>query len=203
MKFNTSSFKLLNSLYLLLMILAGSFLVSCGDDEKNEPDITDPDVIIPVIKIVDAQGNNLLNPNVPGNWYGAEMWAEYNGQIEVASWADYGDLAKQEKSRYYIPTYAGLYEYTECEYVQGDSPTDVTIIPDYNTTVLRFGHFTGEKDLNITAFFNIPGIDKTYRIEIFNKVTGNKKGEVTRWIKCDGVLCDGMDITLVVPHREE
>ncbi|MDE7426679.1 MAG: hypothetical protein K2M79_02625 [Muribaculaceae bacterium] len=188
---------------MLLLLVSGSLLTACGDDEKNEPLPIPSDVIIPEIKIVDAEGNNLLDPNVPGNWYGAEMWAEYNGQIEMALWADYGDQALQKNSRSYTPTYAGLYEYTECEYIKGDSASGVTVIPDFSTTVLRFGHFTGERDLDIDVLFTIPELDKTYHIQIYNKVIDINKKEVTRWVKCDGELCDGTIITLVLPHREE
>ena len=52
---------------------------ACSDNNDDMPDddmIWDISPVVASIQLVDEDGNNLLDPEVEGNWIGEPMWIE-------------------------------------------------------------------------------------------------------------------------------
>lgn len=76
------------------------FVVSCSDEDE----IIDYAPVSFSFEIVDASGNNLLNPESDG-YFGKNLSFEYNGKIYDCEW----DGPSMYQSRYYMPMFCGFY----------------------------------------------------------------------------------------------
>lgn len=96
---------------LLMMVWAcvmGACLTSCGDDDEPLIDVA------PVkftIEIVDAQGNNLLDPEFAGNILDKGLEMEYNGETYEAVINTESNALVAIMSRAYLPVFYGLQVY--------------------------------------------------------------------------------------------
>lgn len=96
------------ALGLMLALLLGA----CGKKGENpEPPIVDFTPINLVIEVLDADGNDLVNPNHPNTIVKSSVRAEIEGKFfELRSWVDARESRKPTKDvlRYYLPMWYGL-----------------------------------------------------------------------------------------------
>ena len=98
---------------LLMMVWAcvvGACLTSCGDDDVPLVDVPPVDFMI---EIVDAQGNNLLDPDFAGNILDKGLEMEYNGETYEAVINPESNAPVAFMSRAYLPVFYGLQVYEE------------------------------------------------------------------------------------------
>ena len=153
------------------------FISACDDFT-----ITDYAPVNIGIQIVDEKGNNLLNPEIPGNWFGQEFEVVYNGESYKAYWPG---TATQPESRYYLPTFRGL---TLEPHLLYDTPIE-TLYPKF---YFSFGEFDGAEDQDISLKFFVPGQSEPYDIRLVKKKSTN--------ITINGKKHKGSVVKIVLPH---
>lgn len=94
--------KRINYLYLLVMAIIALAMPSCSDEDEYY--ITDVYATILKVQINDADGNNLLDPDFPGNIIGEDISIEYEGETYSVNW----ESEKEVASRYYLPYFFGI-----------------------------------------------------------------------------------------------
>lgn len=159
---------------LLNLALAVLFLglMSCND--KDEP-IWDYNPYVLNIDIVDADGNNLLDPAVEGNIAGESILMGYNDLFYEMLTPD----TDNSPNRYYLPTFFGLVRQCGWDY-ETSTPT---------SWQLRWGEFdcavskTYNFDLYITCINRAP-----FSFEL--KITNKGNGEVYEELSVDGKKVD-------------
>lgn len=199
---NVIDWKILKKTICSLMVLAlcGIGFVSCGDDLADDhKHNSDPDPVMewdisPVlanIYIKGATGQNLLDPEVPGSWFGKDIWMDYNGKKEEAKWEN------PFYSRVYMAAYMGLYISYKFKLAGEGSSVN---IPDPTTHFLQFGEFDGAKNQDINCSLHFEGLDNVYNIQLTNRIVWkNNKPEITREVRLDGELMPNKDITITLP----
>lgn len=215
MKINNLLSKFKAGFLAVLLAVTGSVaLTSCSDDDDGPEDgaIWDIAPITLQIRLVDAEGNNLLDPKVPGNWYGTEMWMENNGKRYEIKWLDPDDLPKNgfapffvtpsENSRAILAEFYGFYMNT-LERTLGGTPVGVDSWPDLATTVLEWGNYDGMKNIHEYMIFGISELNQTYKLDMYHEFHWkDHQPASTTWIKCDGKFHDYEPLVLVLPKRE-
>ena len=193
--------------YLLMLFCAACIVgfTSCSSEDSPIPELNEEtestetrtdsdnsdDYIIwdmaPVnvtINVVDNEGRNMLDPAVDGNWSNADFKVVFKGET-------YSVFVPEDKpeSRYYLPTFVGLYKYAK--YVPDETSVPVS---------LKFGEFDGEDDNDISIQFIVPEIDKSYEMNVKTKVIRSPKDREViyeQWL--DGENVEGTNFTIVLP----
>lgn len=170
------------SALLLMTIMMG--LSGCNNDDVIW-DIYPANIIV---KIVDEEGQNLLDPDVEGNRVGCPMSMTYDGETYSAIW-DREELNRE--SRYYMASFRGLiWE----GILDSSSPA---------SHKLSFGEFQGDTDHTIDATFTVEGTGKVYVIRYEHKFKWKgKKPYSDDHIYLDGKKYDGNTIEITLPARE-
>ncbi len=214
MKINNLLSKFKTGFLAVILAVTGSVaLSSCSDDDDGPADdvIWDIYPITLQIRLVDSEGNNLLDPKVPGNWYGTEMWMENNGKRYEIKWVDPDNLpvnvpapffrSHSDNSRAIMAEFHGFYMNT-LEYIYGGNPVGTEISPDLATTVLEWGNYDGTKNIHEYMTFGIKELNQTYQIDLYHEFHWeNHQPKGTTWIKCDGVFHDYEPLVFVLPRR--
>ena len=140
-----------NVFFLGLLSCMTLLLAGCSSDE-----IWDVSPLVFHITVVNAQGEDLLNPETPGNITTDGIKAVYLGETY-----EYGvNASKIAATRYYMPRLYGL----------------MPFITNNGTTEMTFGELDGAKDYSkeeITIVWN----DKTQDIITFSHTCKWKKGK--------------------------
>lgn len=176
--------------YLFLsLLLPGVTGCKNHNDEPDDDDgvVWDIGAAEIFIKILDKDGNNLLDPNMKGNWVGAPMFMVYNNEQYPAKWKQ-EDLTRQ--TRYYMAHFEGLVWNGVWTY-----------LPPQNLS-LEFGEFQGEANLDIEADFLIEEINTIYKIKYVHTFRWeNKKPHVENHIYLNGKEYDGNQVEIILPPR--
>lgn len=178
---------LLTQLLLLLSVLM--IFSSCGSDGPEDGVIWDIRPVGITIKLVDADGRNLLDPNVEGNWVNCPMMVGYNEKSYPAQW----ELPEQDKAtRAIFPMFYGLIW-------SGVFPWQ-----DSKSNTLYFGEFSGESNEKVEVTFAIEDLNTVYEIVYDHKIEWKKhKPHFDDHIYLNGKRYDGSSVEIVLPPRED
>ncbi len=137
--------KLFQFFAMSLLVLGLGAMTSCKDDDGPEEgviwDIYPTDIYV---ELVDEAGNNLLDPNVEGNWVGEDLYITYKGETYTAAW----DIQEEHGSRMYLPEFYGLIWTGRYSWEQKPR--------------LAFGEFSGEGNYDMSLTFGVPALDASY-----------------------------------------
>ena len=168
---------------LLQFFLAVAIITSvtgCSKDENADDDIIwdiAPSGV--VIQLVDEAGNNMLDPDVRGNWVGQPMWIGCGDNIFNVVWKNEDP---QKASRAYMPHFYGAI---------------------WSGNHLYFGEFDGAKSQDLKFTFGITAINTVYDIEYSHRlIWENKKPHFDDHITLEGNRINGNVLTIVVPENE-
>lgn len=174
--------------YILTAVMTIMTTAACSD--KND-DMPDDDMIWDIspagvcIQLVDEAGNNLLDPEVSGNWVDEPMWIEWNDKVFDAVWK-MDDL--QLPTRAYMPYFYG----TVWSGIWYD-----------NRYHLYFGEFDGVSSQNLKLTFGITAINTVYEFEYSHRFGWkNKKPHFDDHITYKGKQIEGNTLTLVLPKND-
>lgn len=143
MKKGKSYWKMFLLTFLLLTLCVG--LNSCGDEDS--PMIHDFRPVTINLKLVDAEGADLLVEGDPGSWFGKNISITYDGEVYEAKWD--GAPMPPYETRYYLAVFKGFYLYKPYE----------------GEPILIFGEFDGATDQHIECVLKIEGDPTEYNIE--------------------------------------
>lgn len=175
-------------LKLLLMLPAFMAFTSCDNDGPEDGVIYDIRPVGITIKLVDADGRNLLDPDVKGNWVNCPMTVGYNEEAYPAQW----ELPEQHRAtRAIYPMFYGLIW-------SGALPWQD---PKLNT--LYFGEFNGESNHKIEVSFGLEELNTVYEIVYDHKIEWKKhKPHFNDHIYLNGKRYDGSTVEIVLPPRD-
>lgn len=181
-----------------ILILLGTLtscacLSSCTSD--NGDMIYDLAGVGVEIKLVDAEGNNLLSPDTEGNWLGEDMFASCDDKTYPVSW-EYILYDDEHESRMYLPQFYGLACFPERKW-DGTAWTPVK-----NDNYLLFGEFSGHGDQHKIIVFSIEKLNTVWKIELDYTLTW-VKGEpnTKRSLKLNGKAVEKGPITIALPRN--
>ena len=162
---------------------------ACSDNNDDMPDddmIWDISPVVASIQLVDEDGNNLLDPEVEGNWIGEPMWIEWNDKAFDVVWKR-DDLQLPTKAilpLFYGAVWTGVW-------------TD-------NKYRLCFGEFSGESSQNLKLTFGITAINTVYEFEYSHRlVWKNKEPHFDDHITYKGKQIEGNTLTLILPKNDQ
>lgn len=182
--------KLKQIIMALVAVLPLTFMVSCSDDDDGDGpekgvmwDIYPVDIII---DIVDAQGNNLLDPDVPGNIVGQELTVDYEGKTYGTEWNALSLSPNQ--SRMILVEFYGLKHYL------------INRIHPYSSSrrwALFLGDLRGDCDYDTTMVLKYK--DREFEIRVVNNFEWVKHlPERDTRVYLDGVIQSGQKIKIVL-----
>ncbi len=163
-------------------------IASCSKDDDNDDIIWD---IVPsnvIIKLMDESSNNLLDPNVEGNWVGEELYLTFNGEIYPVDWEYDGTYGE---TRMILPYFTGLtwtgnLRWAETKYYW-----------------LQFGEFSGEGKHDMSLSLTVPALNSQYDFKFTHELIWNKQEpHFNDHIIYDGKDYKGNTLTLVLPHNK-
>lgn len=168
---------------LLILVAYVLCMTSCSEEGDVIWDVAPAGI---EIQLVDEDGNDLLNPEVEGNWVGAAMQISYDGETYDAIWSR-EDI--KPRSRYYMPTFIGL--------VWNGALYDDN--KDYN---LYFGEFEGTENHDMHLTFSIDGMTTVYEFEYKHDFSWKKnEPNSDNHIIYNGKKIEGSTIVLTVPRN--
>lgn len=177
--------------FLYFLTTAMMLMAAAACSDKND-DMPDDDAIWDIapaqvsIQLVDEAGNNLLDPEVSGNWVGEPMWMEWNDKVFDVIW---------KKDDLQLPTKALL------PYFYGAVWNGVWTDNRYH---LYFGDFSGESSQNLKLTFGITAINTVYEFEYSHRlVWQNKEPYFDDHIIYQGKQIEGHTLTLVLPKNNQ
>lgn len=170
-----------------IAIIGIVFVSSCDGPEKDM--IWDISPVGIFIDLVDEDGNNLLDPNVEGNWVGCLMTIKYDEEDFPALW----EMPDRENlTRYYMPMFYGFI--WEGAFNR----------PNNNFYSLYFGEFTGDQNHKIAVTFELEGHDSVYEIVYDHKFKWkHKEPHFDDHIYLNGKKHDGCSVEIVLPPRKD
>ena len=176
------------SLFVFSVAMMG--LAACSEEGN---DIKGNDIIWDIapsevrIQLVDQNGNNLLNPNVEGNWVDEPIELSTSDESYAAVWSR-DELRPQ--SRAYMPKFLGL---VWGEVIKGSNDSGY---------YLYFGGFPGDSDYDMSLVLSIPGIDSKYKFEYKHDCDWkNNEPKISNHIIYNGKKIEGETIKLTVPYN--
>ena len=177
---------------ILYFLLAAMMLATMGACSDNNDDMPDDDVIWDIypagvsIQLVDVEGNNLLDPEVEGNWVGEPMWIGWDDKRFDAIW-DSDDL--QQPTRAILPRFHGIVwtgVWTDKQYY------------------LNFGELDGASSHDLSLTLGITAINTVFDFEYSHRlVWKNKEPHFDDHITYNGEMIDGHTLTLEVPKNNQ
>ncbi len=179
--------KILGFLAVSIALLVTSSCTEEGDGPE-EGVIWDTAPTGVIIKIVDEADNNLLDPNVEGNWVGEDMFITYKDEEYPVDWEWDGTPVK---TRMIMPYFSGL---TWTGNLRGSEEKDYW---------LNFGEFSGEGRHDLSLTFHIPELDTNYVFKYTHEVIWKKhEPHVNDHIIYDRRELEGNTLTLVLPQNK-
>lgn len=177
------------TIYGFLIISMLIILSACGENDKDDElvvwDISPAEIII---KIIDEEGNDLLNPNVKGNWFGCAMNMGFDNELYPVKWG-ISELSGQ--SRVYLAHFKGMEWTYLCDGY--NNPTHY---------ILKFGEFQGETNRIIETTFMIEELNTIFQIKLDHKlIWENREPHFDDHIYLNGERYYGNTIVLTLPQR--
>lgn len=117
-----------NAVKALMLAAVGFGFAACDDDGPRDGEIWDIAPYMVEICVVDADGNDLLNPDNPDNILKDSITAEFEGNVYKVN------TERMAYTRYYMPQFYGLL----CYKPYGE-----------DHYMLEFGEFDGQKDAEV------------------------------------------------------
>ena len=143
-------FKLI--VFCLMGLIMCGVLSSCKKDEEDV--IWDYSPLAINIIVLDAEGHNILNPDVEGSLYGTAISVTYNDETYQTKWT-----SEDWNTRYLAPYFTGL------TFKPGKVWEDGQSHPVGELNHLSFGEFESSHDVTMYLTLHIPTLDKEYEIE--------------------------------------
>lgn len=161
---------------MLASMLAVVVLAGCSSsDEPEEGVVWDISPVTVLVDVVDADGNDLLNPEVEGNIVDGAASVDYKGQTYPVSWRTpyYG----YEGTRAYRATFQGALHH----------PVDrFKPVSAQNPWILEIGELAGDENYDVTMQLKIS--EKTYSIRVVNEFSWKKHNpRIETTVYLDGV----------------
>ena len=192
--------------YLLMLAAGVAMLLPIGcssqeepadsSEEKNTKTTTesssddDDDIIwdiAPVVvyaDVIDAAGNNLLNPDVQGNIVGETMTIEYHGDAYGVQW----ETLWPGYTRAYFARFYGMLHHPADRYKPASAQ---------NPWILEIGELPGDDDYDITLPLKYK--DQEFDIRVVNSFKWvNDCPDRTTQVYLDGKKCETQRITIVL-----
>ncbi len=181
--------KRFSNFIVIFCLLTSLFSCSEHNDEPDEGGTVIWD-IFPTgvnIRIVDEDGNNLLNPENEGNWVGEKMMMVYKDEIYPAKWTyeEYMPDTKAIWVNFYGLVWSGIF-------------------PDVNPegACLSFGQFSGESNHNISLTFMIECINTVFEFKFTHELEWiNNQPHSINYITYKGKRIEGKVLELVLPKK--
>ena len=180
--------------YFLMAITMLMTATACSENDIDiDNDMPDDELVFwdiyPVgvkIQLVDEAGNNLLDPEVNGNWVDEPMWMGWNDKSFHVIWKR-DDLPTQTRMmlpRFYGAVWSGVW-----------------IDQEYS---LYFGQFAAESSQDLKLTFGITAINTVYELEYSHRlVWENKEPHFDDHITYNGKRIEGNKLTLVLPKNNQ
>lgn len=173
-------------LYCFFITFALFVFSGCGNDDDIIWDISPAQI---VVRLVDRDGNNLLDPNVRGNWVNSSLSMAYDDVVYPAIW-NINDLTGF--SRAYLANFYGLVW-------PGMWGTNAS-----SSYVLKFGEFQGEDNKIIDATFMVEPLNCVYEIRYVHKfVWKNKTPHFDDHIYLNGKEYEGNTVEIILPVKSD
>ncbi len=178
--------KHVNKWCIYLLLLPFITLIACNKDDDFV--IWDISGVEAYIIIQNAEGQNLLTPDLPGSLYDTDISVEYNDEIYDAVWN------RENLSRYYLAQFHGL------TFNKGYSLIDDKVVDDPTKDYLSFGEFAGDTNQDLSFELKIKDYPDTYRVRIVHTFTWkkNEPKSDTR-IYLNGERIEGRIIRITLP----
>lgn len=174
-----------------LVLLAVALLSSC----KNDDVIYDIAPVQYEITLIDEDGNNLLDENLPDNLIGADIYVIFNGDRYDTNWEPPYTV---QASRYLMPTWYGLQVW---QYYKWENNGCFAIPGQYS---LQFGDFFGDEEQHLSIELVIPCRGVSYTIELIHKFKWkHNKPNSSTYLIYNGEEINGWRIEIVVPNSAE
>ena len=144
----------------LVSVLAMTLMVGCSDDGSDGPE---PDVIWDIaplsmyVSVVDAEGNDMLNPDAEGSISGESVTVKYENKTYETIW--HGMPLPEIKSRYIPAIFREIYHF-----VYREDPTKPA--PAGNPWVLNIGELPRDENYDVTLPLTLRG--RTYELRVVN-----------------------------------
>lgn len=169
---------------ILLSVSLLSTLLSCSSDNSDDLMIWDIYPTGITIRLVDADGRNLLDPDVEGNWVGCPMHIGYEDQAYSTIW-DRESIPLE--TRACMPIFYGLV-------------WDGAFGGNADHYGLNFGQFDGAENHHIVTTFSIEELNTVYEI-VYDRKFEWKKNEPhsTDYIYLNGKKSEGCTVKIVLP----
>lgn len=173
--------KISNQLLILASLLLAMFVSGCNEDV-----IWDVYPVNLSVEVMDAQGNNLLDPDVKGNIVGEALSLEYKGKTFDVMW-DGLEPGYMDETKAYLARFYGIWRGP----VSSGDPVSET-----NPRVLHIGELPGDENYDVTMPLKCK--DKVFNIRVVNRYKTKLNGapSVHTEIYLDGRKCDMPRIVL-------
>lgn len=182
----------------VLAVFASTMLFSsCVEGSGDSDDIVFWDIagVGVDIRIVDEDGNNLLNPTVEGNWIGEGFGVAYKDELYTPTWKYVGE---ENGSRKYFAKFYGL----ECLPVrEWKDKGGWTKVP--NEYYLSFGEFQGDQNQDVEFDFLVFERNCVDHIEMKHRIVWkNNEPHTSTEVTFNGKRVEGRTIEIVLPKRD-
>ncbi len=176
---------------ILVAVFMFPAMTSCSNYEEDKF-IWDINPIEVFITINDANGNNLLNPQITGTLFGKGIIAEFNGNPLETQWEDSYNL--NSESRTYLPTFYGF------TLREGIKVEENKSIPDPTKNRMMFGELDGTKNQDVSLKIKIEGYTETWEIKIDHRIEWIKRNpKITHVATLNGKEVDERNIVITIP----
>ena len=171
-----------------IITLVFLLLTSCEDNDNGNI-IWDIYPVYSDIYLMDAEGNNLLDPNTSGTLYGKQITVDYNGESFSVNWKP----ETEDTTRAYLAVFKGL------TFVKGYSLGESQTPTLLNENHLNFGEFDGAKNQNISFTLKIEGYTQSWEVNfIHNYKWKNGKPVISNHATLNGENVDGYSIEIIL-----
>lgn len=155
---------------------------SSSDDDDDA--IWDIAPVLVYADVIDAAGNNLLDPAVNGNIVGETLTIEYKGEAYGVQW----DTPWPGYTRAYLARFFGMLHHPADRYKPASAQ---------NPWILEIGEWPGDDDYDIT--FPLKYKDKEFDIRVVNSFKWvNHRPNRTTQVYLNGKKCDNQHISIVL-----
>ena len=193
-----------------VVVMMSLVLSSCGSGDEDEPapqptpkmiwDFAPYDV---VVKIMDTEGTNLLNPGISGHWMKEPFRMTFNGDDYPVNWSDYLQPGICDVPGMYhagsraVPAIFSGLRCLEDTYWNGEQ-----LMWHKDEYVLAFGAFPSNDNHEIEMEFHVPNQSISFRIKVQNsfrwKSENEPDGDTEIWL--DDVKINAFPIEIILPR---
>ncbi|MDE6650340.1 MAG: hypothetical protein K2K45_10475 [Muribaculaceae bacterium] len=186
--------KIFNKIPFLCLILC---IVSCTKD-NDAPDGGN-DMIWDIgptginIRLIDEEGNNLLDQETEGNWVGEKMTIGFRDKSYSAIWTydEYEEFVKNPDSRAIMPVFHGLFW------------TGVLPTVNQKGACLGFGEFDGASNQEMSLTFMIEQINTVFEFKFTHACEWiNNEPKISNHITYNGKIIKGTILEIILPKNQ-